>query len=72
MKLYDLLSEPEKVAVKKATMRNSYVKDLTVEELGELADLITPKFAHNKDHRCGALVCLEELFLRQHHKEVTA
>lgn len=72
MKLYDLLNETERVAVKNAAIRNSYVKDLTVEELGQIADLITPKFAHNEDHRCGALVCLEELFLRQHHKEVTA
>jgi hypothetical protein len=69
MKLFEILSDKEKVAAKAALVRNVYVKDLTIEELSNLNDLLEYKFS---DHVAGSVKAHEEVLLRKNHKEVTS
>lgn len=71
MKLFEILSDQEKVAAKAANIRNVYVKDLTIEELAQLNDHLVHKFTDN-EHRNSSLRAHEELLYRKNHKEATS
>ena len=63
MKLYELLNEEEKKALKELNVRNSYIKDITVEELTAMSDVIGMQW-----HSVGSVRSLEEIIHRQNKK----
>lgn len=63
MKLYELLNEEEKKALKELNIRNSYIKDITVEELTVMSDVIGFQW-----HSSVAIRSLEEIIFRQNNK----
>jgi hypothetical protein len=64
MKLYNLITERERYASKASQIRNVYIKDLTVEELSQLGDILDFNIA-NDDEEPSSIRALKELFERQ-------
>jgi hypothetical protein len=64
MKLYNLITERERYASKASHIRNVYIKDLTVEELSQLGDILDFGIV-NDDEEPSSVRALKELFERQ-------
>jgi len=68
IKLFSVLTDFEKMQVKKlAIARNVYIHDLTIQELGELNDVLEAHHFSTHSYR-GSLRAHAELIARQNEK----